>query len=222
MFFSLIHVTSLRDEFPCHFPNPASFLAVCPAKPDLAPDRPMAGQTVSADPPNWYSKCQFGASPEWPGGPPDRPAYGPVPRDLPPKWPAYINLVGRPSHQFFPLLLLPTPPPSPWPPPPQASPPPSLSTQPILSKLRSGVDRVVLKLSTEDLRVSSTALGDQDLSSSSCAPCLRVNPFYLLLPLALASHSVCSCYGMSRSRVYLGLDPICLGIDCLGFCPLMA
>jgi hypothetical protein len=27
---------------------------------------------------------------------------------------------------------------------------------------------------------------------------------------------------MSRSRVYLGLDLICLGIDCLGFRPLMA
>jgi hypothetical protein len=60
---------------------------------------------------------------------------------------------------------------------------------------------VVLKLSTEDLRVSSTALGDWDLSSSSCAPCLRVNIFYLLLPLALASHSAWSCYCMSRSRV---------------------
>jgi hypothetical protein len=116
----------------------------------------------------------------------------------------------------------PRPPPYPWPPPPQASPPPSLSTQPISSKLRSGVDRVVLKFSTEDLRVSSTALGDRDLSSSSCAPCLRVTPFCLLLPLALASHSVCSCYSMSRSRVYLGLDPFCLGIDCLGFRPLMA
>jgi hypothetical protein len=89
---------------------------------------------------------------------------------------------------------------------PSTSLPPSLSTQPISSKLRSGVDQVVLRLSTENLRVSSTALGDRDLSSSSYAPCLRVTPFYLLLPLALASHSVCSCYCMSRSRVYLGLD----------------
>jgi hypothetical protein len=108
---------------------------------------------------------------------------------------------------FFHFSSSPRPPPSPWPLPPQACPPPSLSTQPISSKLRSGVDRVVLKLSTDDLCVSSTALGDRDLSSSSFAPCLRVTPFYLLFLLALASHSVCSCYCMSRSRVYLGLDP---------------
>jgi hypothetical protein len=179
---------------------------VCPAKPDLAPDHPAAGRTILADPPNWYSECQFGASPEWRGGPPDRPAYGSIPPDLPSNWSAYIKLVGRPSKQFFHFSSSPRPPPSPWPPPPQASPPPSLSTQPISSKLRSGVDRVVLRLSTKDLRISSTALGDRDLSSSSYAPCLRVTPFYLLLPLALASQSVCSIYYMSRSRVYLGLD----------------
>jgi hypothetical protein len=129
---------------------------------------------------------------------------------------------GHPPDIFPHSFSSPRPPPSPWPPPPQASPPPILSTQPIPAKLRSGVDWGVLKLFTEDLRVLSTALGDRDLSSSSYAPCLRVNPFYLLLPLALATHSVCSCYYMSRSRVYLGLDPICLGIVCLGFRPLMA
>jgi hypothetical protein len=118
------------------------------------------------------------------------------------------KIVGRVSKSVFPHFpSSPHPPPSPWPPPPQASPPPSLSTQPILSKLRSGVDRVILKLSTEDLRVSSTALGDRDLSSSSCAPCIWVNPFCPLFPLTLASHSICSCYCVSRSRVYLGLDP---------------
>jgi hypothetical protein len=117
------------------------------------------------------------------------------------------------SH--FPLS--PRPPPTPLPLPLQASPPPSLSTQPIPSKFRSGVDRVGLKPSTEDLRISSTALGDRDFSPSSCAPCLWVTPLFLLLPLALASHSVCSCSCMSRSRVYQGLDSFCLGIDPLGF-----
>jgi hypothetical protein len=117
----------------------------------------------------------------------------------------FVGRVSKAVFSHFPSS--PRPPPSPWPSPPQASPPPSLSTQPIPSKLRSGVDQVVLKLSTEDLRVSSTALGDRDLSSSSCAPCLRVNPFCLLFPLTLASHSICSCYCVSRSRVYLGLDP---------------
>jgi hypothetical protein len=126
--------------------------------------------------------------------------------------------VGRVSLAvFFHFPPSPRPPPTPLPPPLQASPPPSLSTQPIPSKFRSGVDRVGLKLSTEDLRVSSTALGDRDSSSSSCAPCLWVTPSFPLLPLALASHSICSCSCMSRSRVYLGLDPFCLGIDPLGF-----
>jgi hypothetical protein len=132
------------------------------------------------------------------------------------------KVVGRVSKLVFSHFpSSPRPPPSPWPPPPQAFLPPSLSTQPIPSKFRSGVDRVVLKLSTEDLRVSSTALGDRDSSPSSCAPCLRVTPSFHLLPLALASHSVCSCSCMSRSRVYLGLDSICLGIDPLGFRSLM-
>jgi hypothetical protein len=61
-------------EFPCLFANSSSASAVCPVKPDLAPDRPTAGQTISTDPPNWCSERQFGASPEWPGGPPDHPA----------------------------------------------------------------------------------------------------------------------------------------------------
>jgi hypothetical protein len=91
MFFSLIHVTSLLDNFPCLFPIPESRSAIFPAKPDLAPDRPAAGRTVSADPPNWYTECQFGASLEWPSGLPDHPAYGPVLPDLPPNWSAYIN-----------------------------------------------------------------------------------------------------------------------------------
>jgi hypothetical protein len=173
MFFSLIHVTSLLDELTCLFPNLASLSAVWPAKPDLAPDHPAAGQTILADPPNWYSECQFGVSPEWSDGPPDCPAYGPVLPDLPPDFAAFINSWGEASRTVFPPSPPPPrPPPTPWPPPPQASPPPSLSTQPTSSKFRSGVDRVVLRLSTEDLCVSSTALGDQDLSSSSCAPCL--------------------------------------------------
>jgi hypothetical protein len=87
----------------------ANLSAVCPTKPDLALDRPAVGRTILADPSNWYSECQFGASPKWPGGPPDRPAYGPIPLDLPPNWSAYIKLMGRPPKQFFPLLLLPTP-----------------------------------------------------------------------------------------------------------------
>jgi hypothetical protein len=84
---------------------------VCLAKPDLAPDRPVARRTVLVDPPNWYSECQFGASPEWPGGPPNRPAYGPVLPDLPPNWPAYINSWGGLQISF-----------SPTPPPPHARP----------------------------------------------------------------------------------------------------
>jgi hypothetical protein len=102
MFISLIHVTSLLDELPCLFSKLASLSTVCPAK----LDRPAVGRTISADPSNWYSECQFGASPEWPGGPPDRLAYGPVPPDLPPDFAAFINLWGRPE-QFFLLLLLP-------------------------------------------------------------------------------------------------------------------
>jgi hypothetical protein len=108
-FFSLIHVTSHLDDFLCLFPIPASRSAVFPAKPDLVSDRLAAGRTVLADPPNWYSECQFGASPEWPDGPPDRPAYGPVLPDLPPNWSAYINSWGGLQICFYPLLLLPMP-----------------------------------------------------------------------------------------------------------------
>jgi hypothetical protein len=61
-------------EFPCLFANSSSVSAVCPAKPDLAPDRLAAGRIVLVDPPNWCSERQFGASSEWLGGPPDRPA----------------------------------------------------------------------------------------------------------------------------------------------------
>jgi hypothetical protein len=60
MFLSLIHVTSLLDEFPCLFPKLASLSAASPAKPDLAPNRLAAGRPLLADPPNWYSVCQFG------------------------------------------------------------------------------------------------------------------------------------------------------------------
>jgi hypothetical protein len=108
-FFSLIHVTSRLDDFLCLFPIPASRSAVFPAKPDLVPDHPAAGRTVLADLPNWYSECQFGASPEWTDGPPNCSAYGPVPPNLSPNWLAYINSWGGLQICFSPLLLLPTP-----------------------------------------------------------------------------------------------------------------
>jgi hypothetical protein len=96
---------------------------------------------------------------------------------------------------FFHSSSSPRLPPSPWPPPPQASPPPSLSTQPIPSKLRSGVDRVVLKLSTERSsrfvnRIGRSGLvliflctmssGKSFLSSPSSSPCLTLGLFMLL------------------------------------------
>jgi hypothetical protein len=73
-------------------------LAVCPTKPDLAPDRPAAGRTISTDPPNWYSECQFGASPEWPAGPS---GLRPSPAGLTAELVGLYKIVGRPLKQFF-------------------------------------------------------------------------------------------------------------------------
>jgi hypothetical protein len=144
-------------------------------KPDLAPDCLVAHRASPTDPPNWHSVYQFGGLARMARRPAGPPGAWPGLAGLTAGLAGLYKFVGRVPLAVFPHFPpSPRPPPTPLPPPLQAPPPPSLSTQPIPSKFRSGVDRGGLKLSSEDLRISSTTLGDRDFSPSSCAPCLRV------------------------------------------------
>jgi hypothetical protein len=185
--------------------QPSAFSAASPAEAEPGAGPFGGGPDRFGRAPNHYTRSRFGPRPKLSGG--RRICLVPslAALDLSPNLLFLLKLAETPfTIVFFAPSPSPCPPPSPWPPPPQDFPPPSPSTQPNLSKLRLGGDRVTWRPSTEGIRVSSTALGDRDLSSSPSAPCLRVSPFDPLLPLALVLLLICSCSCMSRSRVYLG------------------